>query len=129
MFFDLTCNVIMRIVAGKRYYGEDVKETVEARMFREILKEFFGHIAVIQVGDMIPILQWVDFTQDLKKLDRLNKRMDMFLQGLINEHRHDRERNTMINSFLTLQELQPEYYTDEIIKGQILVSLTYLFFF
>ncbi|KAB5574464.1 hypothetical protein DKX38_001658 [Salix brachista] len=80
MFFDLTSNVMMRMVAGKRYYGED----------------------------------------DLKKLDRLNKRMDMFLQGLINEHRHDRERNTMINSFLTLQEQQPEYYTDEIIKGHIL---------
>ncbi|KAB5574463.1 hypothetical protein DKX38_001657 [Salix brachista] len=95
MFFDLTCNVIMRMVAGKRYYGEDVKETVEARIFREILKDFIGYIAMIQVGSMIPILQWVDFTQDFKKLDRLNKRMDMFLQGLINEHRHDRERNTI----------------------------------
>ncbi|KAJ6711287.1 FLAVONOID 3'-MONOOXYGENASE-RELATED [Salix purpurea] len=123
MFFHLTSNVIMRMVAGKRYYGEDVKETVEARLFREILKEFIGYLAMIQVGDMIPILQWVDFTQDFKKLDRLNKRMDMFLQGLIDEHRHDRERNTMINTFLTLQEQQPEYYTDEIIKGHILVML------
>ncbi|KAB5574460.1 hypothetical protein DKX38_001654 [Salix brachista] len=120
MFFDVTCNVIMRIVAGKRYYGAEVKETVEARLCREILKEFIGYIAIIQVGDMIPILRWVDFTPDMKKLDRVNKRMDMFLQGLINEHRHDRERNTMINTFLTLQEQKPEYYTDEIIKGHIL---------
>ncbi|KAG5229337.1 cytochrome P450 family protein [Salix suchowensis] len=123
MFFDLTSNVIMKMVAGKRYYGEDVKDTVEARMFREILKEFIEYISMIQVGDMIPILQWVDFTQDFKKLYRLNNRMDMFLQGLINEHRHDRERNTMINTFLTLQEQQPEYYTDEIIKGHILVMM------
>ncbi|KAJ6715528.1 P450 FAMILY 81 SUBFAMILY D POLYPEPTIDE 8 putative-RELATED [Salix viminalis] len=77
MFFDLTSNVIMRMVAGKRYYGEDVKETVEARLFREILKDFIGYIAMIQVGDMIPIFA----------------------------------------------EQQPEYYTDDIIKGHILVMM------
>ncbi|KAJ7002565.1 hypothetical protein NC653_007915 [Populus alba x Populus x berolinensis] len=59
---------------------------------------------------------WVDITGYLKKLDRLNKKMDVFLQGLVDEHRDDRDRNTMINRFLALQEEQPEYYTDDIVK-------------
>ncbi|KAJ6941948.1 hypothetical protein NC652_007894 [Populus alba x Populus x berolinensis] len=47
--------------------------------------------------------------------------MDVFLQGLVDEHRDDRDRNTMINRFLALQEEQPEYYTDDIIKGHVLL--------
>jgi isoflavone 2'-hydroxylase len=41
MFSELTFNIIMRMVAGKRYYGygEAVKEEEEARKFREIVKE------------------------------------------------------------------------------------------
>ncbi|XP_034896875.1 cytochrome P450 81Q32 [Populus alba] len=123
MLFDLTCNIIMRMVAGKRYYGEDVKEIEEARIFKEIMEEFAECIAVRNLGDMIPLLQWIDFTGHLKKLDRLSKKMDVFLQGLVDEHRDDRDRNTMINRFLALQEEQPEYYTDEVIKGHVLVLL------
>jgi hypothetical protein len=47
--------------------------------------------------------------------------MDLILQGLVDEHRRDRDRNTMINHLLTLQDSQPEYYTEDIIKGLILV--------
>jgi cytochrome P450 len=127
MLLDLTSNIIMRMVAGKRYYGVDVKEIEEARIFREILEEFFAYIAMINVGDLIPMLQWVDITGHLKKLDRLSKKMDVLLQGLVDEHRDDRDRNTMINRFLALQEEQPEYYTDDIIKGHVLVSQTEAF--
>ena len=128
MLLDLTSNIIMRMVAGKRYYGVDVKEIEEARIFREILEEFFAYISMINVGDLIPMLQWVDITGFLKKLDRLSKKMDVFLQGLVDEHRDDRDRNTMINRFLALQEEQPEYYTDGVIKGHVLVSQIKLFF-
>ncbi|RVX23851.1 Cytochrome P450 81E8 [Vitis vinifera] len=34
MFTELTCNIIMRMVAGKRYYGEDV-DFEEAKHFHE----------------------------------------------------------------------------------------------
>lgn len=120
MLLDLTSNIIMRMVAGKRYYGVDVKEIEEARIFREILEEFFAYISMINVGDLIPMLQWVDITGHLKKLDRLSKKMDVFLQGLVDEHRDGRDRNTIINRFLALQEEQPGYYTDDIIKGHVL---------
>ena len=56
MLLDLTSNIIMRMVAGKRYYGVDVKEIEEARIFREILEELFAYISMINVGDLIPIV-------------------------------------------------------------------------
>ncbi|KAF3949474.1 hypothetical protein CMV_024660, partial [Castanea mollissima] len=43
-----------------------------------------------------------------------------FLQGLIDEKRSMEEKgNTMIDHLLSLQKSQPEYYTDQIIKGLI----------
>ena len=58
---------------------------------------------------------------------KLAKRTDVFLQGLVDEHRSRSSKGvnvstTMIDHLLSLQESQPEYYTDQIIKGLILVS-------
>jgi cytochrome P450 len=61
----------------------------------------------------------------------LQGKRDKFMQDLIEEHRRRRsdrdpafeERGkTMINVLLSLQEAEPEYYTDEIIRGMTLVS-------
>ncbi|XP_071933502.1 cytochrome P450 81Q32-like [Coffea arabica] len=50
--------------------------------------------------------------------------MDAFLEGLIDEHRgHNKDSNTMIDHMLSLQQSQPEYYTNEIIKGIIMALL------
>jgi isoflavone 2'-hydroxylase len=53
----------------------------------------------------------------------LAKRTDAFLQGLIDEMKCKEDGNTMIHHLHSLQKSQPDYYTDEIIKGLILVSL------
>lgn len=123
LLFDLTSNIMMRTIAGKRYYGEGVKEIDKAREFREIMEEFIHYSGAVVAGDFLPFLQWLDLNGYMSKLDRLSERMDAFFQGLIDEHRVDRNRNTMISHFLTLQESQPEYYTDEIIKGHVLTLL------
>ncbi|PON49939.1 Cytochrome P [Parasponia andersonii] len=123
MLSELTFNIIMRMVAGKRYYGDDVTDEEEARQFREILKEIFENGGAGNPGDFLPILNWIGGFE--KRLQRLSKRTDLFLQGLIEEHRgkaknDDEPRNTMIDHLLSLQESQPDYYTDQIIKGFVL---------
>ncbi|KAJ6744195.1 P450 FAMILY 81 SUBFAMILY D POLYPEPTIDE 8 putative-RELATED [Salix purpurea] len=122
MFTDLTFNIVMRMIAGKRYYGEDVNLIEEANTFKETMKEYADLGGLTNLADVFPIIQCVDYNGFVSKCVGLGKRMDLILQGLIDEHRRDKDRNTMINHLLTLQDSQPEYYTEDIIKGLVLVS-------
>ncbi|KAL0439019.1 UNVERIFIED_CONTAM: cytochrome [Sesamum latifolium] len=42
VFFELTMNVVMGMIGGKRYYGENMEEVEEGRRFREIVKDTLG---------------------------------------------------------------------------------------
>ncbi|KAL4607284.1 hypothetical protein ACB092_09G162100 [Castanea dentata] len=108
MLLEMTFNNIMRMVVGKRYY-------------RYELTRFGG---ASNPTEFVPILRWMDYGGLEKKLKSPSKRTDEFLQALINEKRLKEEKgNTMIDHMLSLQKSQPEYYTDQIIKGLILVLL------
>ncbi|XP_038722129.1 cytochrome P450 81E8-like [Tripterygium wilfordii] len=127
MFAELTFNIIMRMVSGKRYYGDNVDNEEEARNFREIMREATMNGGVSYPGDFFPMLKWIDWGDYEKRVKRLAGKTDAFLQGLVDEHRRKREGsesvNSMIDHLLSLQESQPEYYTDQIIKGLVLVML------
>ncbi|XP_010906241.1 cytochrome P450 81Q32 [Elaeis guineensis] len=129
-FFELTLNVMMRMIAGKRYYGEDVEDSEEARRFQEIVEETFALSATTNLGDFLPILRFLDYRGAERKLKRLQEKRDAFMQGLIDEHRRgdhgggEGRRKTIIDVLLSLQQGDPEYYTDEIIKGVLVVLLT-----
>ncbi|GMP89857.1 hypothetical protein CsSME_00041236 [Camellia sinensis var. sinensis] len=122
-FSELTFNIMMRMIAGKRYCGGDDEEELsnneEAKEFREIVRQAFEYSGKSYPGDFLPVLRWIDYRSFEKNLGILYKKMDAFLQGLIDEHRRDKSKNTMIDHLLSLQESQPEYYADEIIKGLI----------
>ncbi|PQQ14633.1 cytochrome P450 81E8-like isoform X1 [Prunus yedoensis var. nudiflora] len=89
------------------------------------MKEVFAHGA--NPTDFLPILNWVGSNAYEKRVMKLAKRIDAFLQGLVDEHRSRTSKggngSTMIDHLLSLQESQPEYYTDQIIKGLILTRL------
>ncbi|OMP03856.1 Cytochrome P450 [Corchorus olitorius] len=127
MFVDLGFNNIMRMVAGKRYHGGDddgvtAEEEEEGKEFRELIKETLASGGVAHPGDFLPFLNWVGGSY-VKKLEKLGERMDGFLQKLIDEIREKKQGNTMIDHLLSLQQTQPDYYTDQIIKGLILVTI------
>ncbi|PON49946.1 Cytochrome P [Parasponia andersonii] len=58
MFSELTFNIMMRMVAGKRYYGDEVSDMEEARKFRKIMKEAFTYGGAANPGDFLPVLNW-----------------------------------------------------------------------
>nr|GMC62748.1 cytochrome P450 81E8-like [Ipomoea batatas] len=91
--------------------------------FRALIKEAFLYGGTSNLLDFLPFLGWINYKNLEKNLKKLSERMDSFLQGLIDEHRRDKSRNTMIDHLLSLQESQPEYYTDQIIKGLMMVML------
>ncbi|KAE8647507.1 hypothetical protein Csa_002795 [Cucumis sativus] len=119
-----TFNISMRMAAGKRYFGEEVRDVEEARQSRELIKQIVSMGGVSYPGDFIPMMNWIP-NGFKRKVWRVAKRMDAFLQGLIDEHRSNKEeeRNTVIGHLLSLQEMEPEYYGDEIIKGIVLLLL------
>ena len=125
MFSELTFNIIMRLVGEKRYYGEDVKDVEEARQFREIMNEIVKLAGASNPGEFVAVLRWIDHGGLEKKLKGLAKRTDVFLQSLIDEVRNkEEEGNTMIDHLLSMQKSQSEYYTNQIIKGLMMVNAT-----
>ncbi|KAH6758905.1 hypothetical protein C2S51_019140 [Perilla frutescens var. frutescens] len=125
---ELSFNIIMRIVAEKRYFGDQVQSIEESRCFRDLIREMSYLNGASNPGDFLPFLQWIDYQGVAKRMRILQRKMDSFLQGLIDEHRenvddNDAARKTMIHSILALQQAEPEDYSDEIIKGIILILL------
>lgn len=131
MFFELTLNVMMRMITGKRYYGEGEEELEEERKFKEIVTETFELSGATSIGDFLPVLKWIGFSQIDKKLIALQRKRDGFMQSLIEERRKltndsysEQSSKTMVAVLLSLQETDPEYYTDDIIRGMMQVLLS-----
>ncbi|CBI19439.3 unnamed protein product, partial [Vitis vinifera] len=101
----------------------------EARMFREMVSETFQLAGATNMVDFLPILGWLGLKGTERRLIKLQKRRESFIQNLIEEHRRkgsncEGRQKTMIEVLLSLQETEPEYYTDEIIRGLMLSMLT-----
>ncbi|XP_042483822.1 cytochrome P450 81Q32-like [Macadamia integrifolia] len=128
MFFELTLNNMMMMIAGKRYYGDNVEDLNKARQFQELVEEIFGAGGASNIEDFLPFLKWVGFNGLEKKLVRLQIKRDQFMKELIEEHRmartQSKDEKSLLDVLLSLQEDDPNYYTDEIITGIIHVLLT-----
>lgn len=129
-------NVMMRMIGGKRYFDDNTTETEESRNFQEIVTETFK-LAGANLVDYFPILKWTGISRKIeKRYINLRKKRDELIQNLIEEHRREKEKmktnnnksplkkTTMIEVMLSLQESDPDYYTDEIIIGQMMVMLS-----
>ncbi|KAK4262353.1 hypothetical protein QN277_027923 [Acacia crassicarpa] len=122
--FAMTFNIIMRMICGKRYWGDDAVDEDEARELQDIMWELSRLAGANNVGDFFPILRWFDYDNLEKRLKKSSERLDKFLQGIVNRHRNESHTaNTMVDHLLSLQESHPEYYTDPIIKGLISILL------
>ncbi|CDP19800.1 unnamed protein product [Coffea canephora] len=115
LFRELLFNVIMKIAAGKRWPSDQPGDIFSPR-------------ALTDLCDYIPILRWVGYGGLEKGVISLHQKRDEFLQGLIDQTRKEvaedgscstERRKTIIQKLLSLQEAEPEYYTDEIVKGII----------
>ncbi|EOA28995.1 hypothetical protein CARUB_v10025246mg, partial [Capsella rubella] len=118
----LTINNVFRMVAGKRFYGEGTEQDDVAKEVRKLMDETVSVAGAGNAADYLPILRWI--TNFEKRIKRLATRLDKFLQSLVDEKRAVKEEgNTMIDHLLSLQETQPDYYTDVTLKGIIVVMI------
>ncbi|KAG7011033.1 Cytochrome P450 81E8, partial [Cucurbita argyrosperma subsp. argyrosperma] len=120
MIMDLTSNIVMRMVAGKRYFGDDVSDEEQAERFRDVVKRVMLYAGATNPGDFIPLWNWIDPSGFEKKIMKVGEEADAIFNGLIDEIRNQKgSGNTMIDHLLHLQATQSEYFSDQIIKGLI----------
>ncbi|XP_051184247.1 cytochrome P450 81Q32-like [Lolium perenne] len=123
--FELVLNVMLRAITGRRHAGD-------VHRFQEIVEESFAVSGVPSVGDFFPALRWVDRVRGVEAaLANLQSRRDAFVTGLIDDHRRTRdaasrdvEKKAVIDVLMEHQQTDPEYYTDTVVKGIVLVLLT-----
>ncbi|XP_072951376.1 cytochrome P450 81Q32-like [Typha angustifolia] len=120
--FELSLNVMMRMMAGKRYFGEAAEGSEDARRFREVVEEIFGMGGATTLSDFLPILGL--FQGVNKEMKRLIAVIDDFSQRLVDEHKKEnkdsqgeRKKKTIIDHLLSLRETEPDSYSDQTIKS------------
>nr|AQY76221.1 cytochrome p450 [Thapsia garganica] len=82
LFVTLTNDVSCRSAFGRKYSEEG-----SGREFNKLLKEFLELLGSYSFADFVPWLGWVDRISGLDaKVDRVFKKLDEFLQGVVQEH-------------------------------------------
>jgi len=86
-FGDLALNVVLRMVTGKRYSGDDEG----ARRCQKAFREFFHLMGQFVVGDAIPYLGWLDLGGQEKAMKKTAKEIDCLATEWLEEHRKRRD--------------------------------------
>lgn len=90
-FGDLTHNIALRMVGGKRYFGPNADcEEAEARRCEKVMRDFIHLFGVFVLSDAIPFLRWLDFLGYEKAMKRTAKELDSIVGGWLEEHKQKR---------------------------------------
>lgn len=124
LFCQLSHNVVMRVLNGKQW---------------SVSSEVFTPQSSFNVCDLMPVLRWIGYGGLEERMINLSKRRDAMLKGLIDDYKQEREkkmsesgsghgvmsgRKTMIDELLDLQEKDPDFFTNDILKGLVLAMIT-----
>ncbi|GMP72542.1 hypothetical protein CsSME_00030535 [Camellia sinensis var. sinensis] len=133
-FADLTLNVVVRMVAGKRYFGSGSggDDEEEARRCQKAFRDFFKYLGLFLVSDAFPFLRWLDLGGHEKAMKETAKEMDCLVGGWLEEHRRKRdsgdsndEQDFMYVMLSTLEDTDLAGYDIDVInKATCLVLIT-----
>ncbi|KAL2520998.1 Cytochrome [Forsythia ovata] len=125
-FGNLNLNVVLRMVAGKRYFGVTADEDkIEARKCQKVLRDFFHLAGLFVVGDTIPFLRWFDLGGYEKRMKENGKEMDKIVDKWLEEHKQkanygsEQDFMDVMLSAVQVTALQ-DYDPDTIIKSTCL---------
>uniref|UniRef100_A0ACD5YEU5 Uncharacterized protein n=1 Tax=Avena sativa TaxID=4498 RepID=A0ACD5YEU5_AVESA len=87
----VSLNVITRMVMGKKYLEKEVRDESGAVIttpdeFKWMIDELFLLNGVLNIGDSIPWLDWMDLQGYIKRMKKLSKMFDRFLEHVVEEH-------------------------------------------
>ncbi len=82
----VSLNVISRMVLGKKYTDETEDSIVSPDEFKKMLDELFLLSGVLNIGDSIPWIDFLDLQGYIKRMKALSKKFDRFLEHVLDEH-------------------------------------------
>ncbi|CAL4939529.1 unnamed protein product [Urochloa decumbens] len=93
----VSLGVISRVVLGKKYVlegggGGGGGSPVPPEEFRWMVQELFFLGGVLGVGDFIPWVDWLDLQGYVKRMKKLRRMFDLFLDHVVDEHDERRRR-------------------------------------
>lgn len=83
----LTLNVIIRMIAGKRYFSDDVEIDEEAVRVGKIVKEYMYVSGFFTPSDVMPFMKWFDFQGQVKSMKRVARELDVLCSSWVEEHK------------------------------------------
>lgn len=120
-------NIMLRIIAGKRgVEGKEAEMEKENQFLAEFKERFFPSMSM-GVCDFIPFLRLIGYKGLEKIAIRMRRLRDEYMQNLIDEIRLKgrssslKDEISVIEILLSLQDSDPEFYTDDIIKSVLLM--------
>ncbi|KAK2660209.1 hypothetical protein Ddye_006742 [Dipteronia dyeriana] len=130
-FYMLNFNIMMMIVAGKKCFEEeelDLDEIAKGKL--DDLKQIFGPFENMALGDYFPYLRWLTYFGVEKQLIKVHKKRDAYIQALLDTLQNNYNpvpggeiSRPIIDVLLKLRESEPEFYTNDVVKGIILTTL------
>ncbi|KAF1002539.1 hypothetical protein AG4045_019612, partial [Apium graveolens] len=91
LFGNMTHNLVMAMVAGKRYFGSSGNgKDGEAQKFEKMTRKLVHLFMVFLVSDFIPFLKWLDSKAHKREMKRTAKEFDAFIQVWLEEHKQKR---------------------------------------
>ncbi|KAM3237418.1 hypothetical protein T459_13046 [Capsicum annuum] len=137
--FTFAFNTVMRIGFGKRCASEEDIGTEKGKQIIEEIREFlFATLVFLNMCDFLPVLKRFGYKGIEKEMDSAHKKRNVYLNSLLHEFQHNKgsisvsesstdrnseKKDTLVGTLLSLQESEPEFYTDDLIKSVILVLL------
>ncbi|KAF8406372.1 hypothetical protein HHK36_008459 [Tetracentron sinense] len=131
-FADLTLNISVRMITGKRYFGAiAASEEKEARRFQEAIKDFIHLMGLFVVSDAVPFLGWLDFGGYERAMKKAAKELDRLLQEWLEEHKRKKfsgdaqaDQDFMDVMLSILEDANfSDYNTDTVIKSTSLETV------
>ncbi|KAL4289557.1 hypothetical protein GQ457_14G004940 [Hibiscus cannabinus] len=88
-FKDVTLNVIMRIIVGKRI-PDSTERDDETLKLNKALDDFVEMSGKFMISDALPFLRWFDIGGDQKFMRKVADELDRVVEGWLREHKQKR---------------------------------------
>lgn len=132
--YDLSLNVVFRMVAGKRYFGaldDDDNKKEESRKCQKVMRDFFHLLGIFVVADAIPCLRWLDIGGYEAKMKQTGEEMDRLVGDWLKEHRKIKKSGDLdfMDVMISLIDsaVLTDYDADTIIKSTCMVHIYFIY--